>query len=314
MCGSGNTIKKGKHRRVQRYRCHDCNALFQNERRHSEEPVVKELWGNYVFGKQTMREMNHDKRTIRKLFKNYDAPTKQHRPRPVHLVVDATYFGERLEKTSWCVAVLRDPRTKENLVWQFAETETTSLYVDLKQQLIDLGYTILSVTADGFSGIQSAFFGISFQMCQVHMERLVTRGTTRNPQTEAGMVLLSLVRTLHVTDSHTFHRRLDMYIAKYRDFLNEKTTNPVTGERYWTHKELRSAVMSIIHYRKYLFTFEHNKKIPKTTNSLEGHFSHINEIIAVHRGLSRHQKQKVLHTIFLASTIAPTKGKLRHIL
>lgn len=230
------------------------------------------------------------------------------------MIADATYFGERLEETSWCVAVLRDPVAKENLVWQFAPTETTSLYSGLQQQLTELGYTILSVTADGFSGIQSAFSGIPFQMCQVHMERLVTRGTTKNPQTEAGVVLLALVRTLHTTDSHTFNRRLDMYITKYRDFLNEKTTHPVTGERYWTHKELRSAVMSLIHYRKYLFTFEHNKKIPKTTNSLEGHFSHINEIIAIHRGLSRPQKQKVLNTIFLASTIAPTKGKLKYIL
>lgn len=258
--------------------------------------------------------MDKDKRTIRKLFEKYEAPKKQHRPRPVHLVTDATYFGERLEESSWCVAVTRDQRAKENLVWQFGATETTSLYANLKQQLIDLGYTILSVTADGFSGIQSAFSNIPFQMCHVHMERLVTRGTTKNPQTEAGVVLLSLVRTLHTTDSHTFHRRLDAYITKYRDFLNEKTTNPMTGERYWTHKELRSAVMSILRYRKYLFTFEYNKKIPKTTNSLEGHFSHINEIIAVHRGLSRPQKQKVLHTILLASTIAPTKGKLKHIL
>lgn len=258
--------------------------------------------------------MDGDRRTIRKVFATYTAPKKQHRPREVHVVADATYFGERLEKSSWCVAVVRDPRKKENLVWQFSGTETTGLYVDLKQQLLDRGYTVLSVTADGFSGIQSAFPGIPYQMCLVHMERLVTRGTTRNPQTEAGLVLLSLVRTLHTTDSITFNRRFDAYIEKYRDFLNEKTANPFTGERYWTHKELRGAAMSLLRYRRYLFTFEHNKKIPKTTNSLEGHFSHINEVIAIHRGLSRPQKQKVLHTILLASTVAPTKGKLRHIL
>lgn len=261
-----------------------------------------------------MREMDKDKRTIRKLFDIYVAPAKTHRPRPVHLVADATYFGERLEETSWCVAVLRDPRVKENLVWEFSQTETTSLYVGLKEKLLTEGYVLRSVTADGFSGIQSAFSGIPYQMCHVHMERLVTRGTTRNPQTEAGVVLLALVRTLYTTDSHTFNHRLDAYITRYRDFLNEKTTNPFTGEQYWTHKELRAALMSLIRYRKYLFTFETDKKIPRTTNSLEGHFSHINEIVAVHRGLSRPQKQKVLNTILLASTVAPTKGKLSHIL
>lgn len=229
-------------------------------------------------------------------------------------MVDATYFGERLEETSWCVAVLRDPRAKENLAWEFAQTETTSLYLGLKEQLLAEGYTIRSVTADGFSGIPTAFSGIPYQMCHVHMERLVTRGTTQNPQTEAGVVLLALTKTLHTTDSKTFNHRLDAYINKYRNFLNEKTTNFFTGEQYWTHKELRSALMSLVRYRKYLFTFESNKKIPRTTNSLEGHFSHINEIIAIHRGLSRPQKQKVLNTILLASSIAPTKGKLSHIL
>ena len=272
------------------------------------------MWSSYVFGKQTMREMAHDKRTVRKLFEKYEAPKKHHQPRKVHVLADATYFGERREDSSWCVAIARDPKNKEDLVWQFAQTESTSLYVSLKEQLITLGYTILSVTADGFSGIQSAFSGVPYQMCHVHMERLVTRGTTKNPQTEAGVVLLALVRTLHTTDNHTFNTRLNAYIEKYRDFLNEKTAHPLSGERYWTHKELRSAVMSIIRYRKYLFTFEQNKKIPKTTNSLEGHFSHINEIIAIHRGLSRPQKKKVLHTILMASTVAPTKGKLRHIL
>lgn len=258
--------------------------------------------------------MDLDKRTTRKLFQKYQAPIKCHRPRSIHLVTDATYFGERTEATSWCVAVVRDPRSKEDLVWQFAKTESTSLYVSLKEQLLALGYSILSVTADGLSCIQSAFSGVPFQMCHVHMDRLVTRGTTKNPQTEAGVVLLALVRTLHTADSQTFNRRLDNYVNKYRDFLNEKTINPLTGERYWTHKELRSAALSLLHYRKYLFTFEQNKKIPKTTNSLEGHFSHINGIVGIHRGLPRLQKQKVLNTIFLASTIAPTKRKLKYIL
>lgn len=229
-------------------------------------------------------------------------------------MVDATYFGERKEDTSWCAAVVRDPRSKEDIVWQFTKTETTSLYVSLREQLLELGYTIRSVTGDGFSGLKAAFSDVPYQMCHVHMERLVVKGTTRNPQTEAGVVLLALVRTLHRTDSKTFNRRLNQYIEKYRDFLNEKTTNPLTGETYWTHKELRQALMSLLKHRQYLFTFEQNKKIPKTTNSLEGHFSHVNEVVAVHRGLSRVQKQKVLNTIFLASTIAPTKGKLKHIL
>jgi hypothetical protein len=232
----------------------------------------------------------------------------------VYLIVDATYFGERKESTSWCVVVARDMYTKENLWWTFTDTETTSTYREMRVDLEKCGYTILSVTGDGFGGIRQAFSGISYQMCHVHMERLVIKGTTRKPQLEAGQVLLALVKTLPKTNSHIFGKRVQMFIEHYRDFLNEKTYNPFTGKECWTHEPLRLALHSLIRFQPYLFVFEQDRKIPKTTNSLEGHFRHINEIIAVHCGLSRERKERVLCAILLAGTIAPSNEKLKEII
>lgn len=258
--------------------------------------------------------MDYDKRTTRKLFDQYKAPIKIHHPRPVNIITDATYFGERKEETSWCLGVIRDPAKQENLIWEFSKTESTSLYLRLREQLEEKGYTILSVTGDGFGGIRNAFQSIPFQMCLVHIERLVIRGTTRNPQLEAGQVLLALIRTVFKTDENLWNKRFRLYLEKYQDFINEKTINPITGEVYWTHKELRRATKGLIHFRKYLFTFKKNKKIPPTTNSLEGHFSHIKRVVSVHRGLSKQQKRKVLNSIMLASSVAPSKSKLDEIL
>jgi hypothetical protein len=295
----------------------DCGKFFRNSRR-SNIVVTKQIWADYVFGKQTYRELadNYglDKRTIRNRLEEYVSPPKLHHPRPTYLVVDATYFGERTEETSWCVVVARDPEKQEDLVWRFVETETTSVYINLRKELEELGYTIKSVTGDGFSGIRSAFQGIPYQMCHVHMERLVTRGTTKNPQTEAGQVLLALIRTLHSTTKKTFNKRLNRYIERYNIFLNEKTTNPLTGNKFWTHKQLRQATLSLINHKNYLFTYSSNTHISKSTNSIEGRFSHIKNITVLHRGLSRQQKQKLLHTLLLASTIAPSKAKLFEIL
>ena len=232
----------------------------------------------------------------------------------MYLIVDATYFGERKESTSWCVVVARDMYTKENLWWTFTDTETTSTYRDMRDDLEERGYTILSVTGDGFGGIRAGFKEISFQMCHVHMERLVIKGTTRKPQLEAGQVLLALVKTLPKTNSHTFRKRVQMFIEHYRDFLNEKTYNPFTGKECWTHEPLRLALHSLIRFQPYLFIFEQDRKIPKTTNSLEGHFRHINEVAAVHCGLSRERKERVLCSILLAGTIAPSNEKLKEII
>jgi hypothetical protein len=297
--------------------CKGCGKYFSASRK-TNRGLIKQLWKEYVFNKQTIRELaethKKDKRTIKSLLDKYQPPEKHHSPRAVHLIVDATYFGERTNQKSWCVVVARDQYTKENLWWTFAETETTSVYRQMRNELEALDYTILSVTGDGFGGIKSAFSGIPYQMCQVHMKRIIITGTTRKPKLEAGQVLLAFGEVLKDIDSHHFRVWLRGYIKKYGAFLNEKSFNTETGEWQWTHRELRRAALSLVRFEPYLFTFEHNRRIPKTTNSLEGHFRHINEIVAVHCGLSRAHKEKLLHTILLAGTVAPNKSLLSKIL
>lgn len=146
-------------------------------------------------------------------------------------------------------------------------------------------------------------------MCHVHMERIVITGTTRNPELEAGRALLALIKTLHYTDSETFKNYFKKYLEKYQNFINEKSINPLTGRMSLTHEPLYQASMSLLKFLPHLFTFEKDKDIPKTTNTLEGHFSHVREVTAIHRGLSRPLKEKLLAIIFLASTVAPKKEK-----
>jgi hypothetical protein len=214
----------------------------------------------------------------------------------------------------WCVLVARDPFQKENLAWTFAETETTYGYALLREELEHLGYTILSVTGDGFSGIRSAFHGIPFQMCHVHMERLVIEGTTRKPLTEPGRVLLALIRTLHKnTNSHLFTKRLRDFGDMYQHFLIERTTHPMTGEWSYTHEGVRSAYLSILRLRKYLFTYEHEHNIPRTTNSLEGHFRHVKKYLGIHSGLTQKHQQKILAVILQVSSVSPTQDILNEL-
>lgn len=281
--------------------------------------LEKHVWQDYIFHKQTLRELSatydKDPRTLRNILSRYRPPEKIHHPREAHLVVDATYFGERKEDTSWCVIGARDPYAQEDLAWTFADTETTSGYLVLRDTLEKEGYRIRSVTGDGFSGIKTAFSGIPYQMCHVHMERIVVRGTTKNPKTEQGQALLALVRTLHQeTDSHTFHTRLKAYWKECKPFLDEKTLNPETHRWDWTHRRLRQAAMSLRHHEKHLFTFEHDRSIPKNTNSIEGHFRHVKRYLGDHSGVDRQQAERILHSLLLASSVSPTDDVLKNIL
>lgn len=293
---------------MQTYWCRSCNGRFRSERRKNHS----DLWRAYVFGKQTVRELKentgYDKKTIFKYLDGVVLPEKKHKPRPIHLVVDATYFGTRIDKTAWGVILFRDADQKENLWWKYVDHETALDYREGKEDIESLGYVILSVTSDGFLGLPRVFEGIPFQMCQFHMKQIVVRNVTLKPQTEAGKVLLALAKTLTKTTQEEFDRRLRAFHIKYIVFLSEKTTHP-DGSKSWTHEGARRAYVSLLHWREYLFTYQKNLGMPNTTNTCDGHFSHIKDVVRIHRGLCKSFKQKVLDAIFLESTIAPKKKK-----
>jgi hypothetical protein len=187
----------------------------------------------------------------------------------------------------------------------FIDEEKIVHYREGRDYLLSLGYTILSVTCDGFSGLPELFSPIPVQFCHFHQAQIVRRYTTLNPKIVAGHELLGLVKTLTFTTEQVFAHRLSIFIDKYRTFLNEKTKNPLTSGSFFTHPKLRSAVRSLQIHLHMLFTFERhpNLHIPTTTNSLESHFSHIKDVVRIHRGLSILLKQKMIHTILLNSSI-----------
>lgn len=140
------------------------------------------------------------------------------------------------------------------------------------------------------------------------MKQMIIQGTTLNPKTEAGQVLLALSHTLTTTTKDVFTNRFRMYHEKYISFLNEKTFGP-DGRVSWTHEGVRQAYQSLLYWYNHLFTFHTDKSIPSTTNTCEGHFSHIKDVVRIHRGMSLSFKRKVLSSILLASTISPHRRK-----
>ncbi len=297
---------------VQVYRCKNCGVRFRNKRREHFKKE-KDIWFDFVFKKQVHRELvekyHLDKRKIHSYLEKYVLPIKAHIPRALFVVVDATYFRKQKNTEPWCAVVFRDPIAKENLWYGFGEVENHNLYSQGRVYLEKLGYVILGVTGDGISCLRKVFSDIPFQMCLVHMERIVIRKITRKPKLEAGIVLLALVKTLGRCSGDAWKERFKKYVEKYRDFLNEKSINPETGMQDWTHRELRSAALSVQMFLPYLFTYEKTKELSQTTNSLEGHFSHIKDIVRIHRGISTSLLKKVLSSIFLVSSIAPKNRK-----
>ena len=306
-CNSFNTKKNGHKEGKQTYKCNDCNKRFSG-RRIAKNNFKELIWNEYTFGKQTIREIKNrytlSRNTITKYLNSYKLEDKIHEPRAIKaLIIDSTYLRKRINTNTWCAAVFRDYFKKENIYYSFGEYESTTLYFSCRKEIERLGYTIEGITCDGNGAIRSVFNDIPIQMCLKHMKRIIVNKISHNPKTEAGEVLLALTETLIYTNSKDFKRRFELYREKYSSFYNERTYHE-NSPPSWTHENLRSAVLSIINNLPYLFTFEKHPALPKTSNSLEGHFSHVKDIIRIHRGIGEDFLKKVLGAIFNNNSIA----------
>jgi hypothetical protein len=79
--------------------------------------------------------------------------------------------------------------------------------------------------------------------------------------------------------------------------LNEKSINKKTNKETFTHQKLRSAYRSLKTNLPYLFTYKKYEylEINNTTNSLEGGlFSHIKNLVSLHRGISKVMKISIV--------------------
>jgi hypothetical protein len=208
-------------------------------------------------------------------------------------VADATWIGG-----TWML-VVRDPHKRENVYSKEVSSESTSNYQIVRAELEAQGFTFLVLVGDGRMALPWAFHGIPFQMCHFHMEQIVIRYVTLNPNLSAGVVLLDLIKTLPRTDGASFTDAFNLWRRTWHTFLQEKTVNPDTGRKTYTHRRLRSARDSVQRHLPFLFTFEKypDLHIPNTTNSLDGFFKKVKMSVGIHSGLTHARKLKLITTL-----------------
>jgi len=240
-------------------------------------------------------EYTHSISWIQKQIFEYEPAYKVHNPRAVNLVCDATFYGKRKDKLG--TLVFKDSITKEVLIWRHIQSETIKDYKYLITELIDLGYTINSITIDGKRGLYKAFEDYHVQMCHFHQKRIIQRYITKHPKLQASKDLQKILFRLTSTNQTIFAKNLDAWYEIHKDFLAEKTLNVLTGKESFTHAKLVSAYRSLRTNLPYLFTYKSHKylDIHNTTNSLDGGvFSPMKMLIKIHRGLTKSLKLKMV--------------------
>lgn len=215
-------------------------------------------------------------------------------PHHVVAIFDATHIGDED-----ILLMARAPHERINLGWAWVASETKGAYAGLRTFIEQKGYTLTGVVLDGRTGIPKVFEDIPVQICQFHQLQIVRRKLTLNPETKAGQTLLSLTFTIASSDPITFEYALTQWFKEYEPFITERTY--VLGTRRWhyTHRRVRSAYLSLKRNFPYLFTYQKYPELnmPNTTNSLDGFWSRVKNLLSAHRGKSKERKLKMVTEI-----------------
>lgn len=196
--------------------------------------------------------------------------------------------------------LFKDAYTKENLLKYYVKSETNALYQQGIDELKRNGFEVLAIVCDGRKGLFNLFGDIPIQMCQFHQVAIIRRHITKNPKLPASFELKELVAMMKMTDRESFEGGLELWLSKWKSFLNERTTNPITRKSHYTHKRLRSAYRSLKINSKWLFTWYDylGLNIPNTTNAIDGNFSDLKNKLRNHNGLSKGRKRKFIDEFF----------------
>jgi hypothetical protein len=213
-----------------------------------------------------------------------------------NVLTDTTYFGRKFG-----VMVFKDSITGDILFKQYVKQETNLLYLKGIEEIAKRGIKIQSIICDGRKGLFQLFPDIPVQMCNFHQVAIVRRYLTKNPKLQASKELWEITLLLKHTDKESFEGLLQLWIEKWKDFLNERKLD-LNGKNRYVHKRLRSAYRSLVTNLNWLFTWYDyiDLKIPTTTNAIDGHFADLKNKLRNHNGLSESRKKKFIDEFFKA--------------
>ena len=295
-CNKQRIIKNGRKYWRQAYKCTICGHKFVSQSR-IKKIKAKNLREEYSSWKQTYEQLAIDNwcssKTIQRVFdKHVEVEevfyNKNLAPRPSYFVTDVSWFGENL-----AVIMIKSCCYKKVIYAKVIDTECIEEYAIGIDFIEQNWWKVLWITSDWFKWLRKLFSCYVYQFCQFHQLKLITMYLTRKPILEPSKELRKIALDLKNSDYYNIKLKLDIWFAKYWDFLKEKSYSDM-WKWWYTHKRLRSAHNSLKNNLDVLFTYQDHLWMQNTTNMLEWYFRPLKAKIWVHCWLSRDRKIKLL--------------------
>jgi hypothetical protein len=280
------------------YKCKDCGKQFIGGKRRNKSQVITD----YIEGKQTLRQLalryDVSERTIRRDLTGMRFVHSISKYKDVTVQLDTTYWGRHFG-----LMVIKDALRNKILWHKYVRNETIAQYIEGISWLKSQGFKIYGAVIDGMRGLAQALYPIPVQMCQFHQILIIRRYLTQEPDLEASVQLLDLVKSITRMDKESFIGAFNEWYEKYKDVLNERVHDKRIKRNTppYMRPRLRSAYLSLRRNMPLLWTFYDHPEtgLPNTNNGIEGLFSDLKGKLRVHRGISKDNRKKLLDEYIL---------------
>jgi hypothetical protein len=280
------------------YKCKDCGKQFIGGKRRNKSQVITD----YIEGKQTLRQLalryDVSERTIRRDLTGMRFVHSISKYKDVTVQLDTTYWGRHFG-----LMVIKDALRNKILWHKYVRNETIAQYIEGISWLKSQGFKIYGAVIDGMRGLAQALYPIPVQMCQFHQILIIRRYLTQEPDLEASVQLLDLVKNITRMDKECFIGAFNEWYEKYKDVLNERVHDKRIKRNTppYMRPRLRSAYLSLRRNMPLLWTFYDHPEtgLPNTNNGIEGLFSDLKGKLRVHRGISKDNRKKLLDEYIL---------------
>jgi hypothetical protein len=280
------------------YKCKDCGKQFIGGKRRNKSQVITD----YIEGKQTLRQLalryDVSERTIRRDLTGMRFVHSISKYKEVTVQLDTTYWGRHFG-----LMVIKDALRNKILWHKYVRNETIAQYIEGISWLKSQGFKIYGAVIDGMRGLAQALYPIPVQMCQFHQILIIRRYLTQEPDLEASVQLLDLVKSITRMDKESFIGAFNEWYEKYKDVLNERVHDKRIKRNMppYMRPRLRSAYLSLRRNMPLLWTFYDHPEtgLPNTNNGIEGLFSDLKGKLRVHRGISKDNRKKLLDEYIL---------------
>ena len=286
--------------------CHHGQCWKRTDLANRNQNKLKDRWMLGVASLASLaKNIGIHRTTLSRRFGSLDIPPSPVPLRPLTHSPVLVLDGTAISKTTVLI-IAYDTISDQPLAWSFIPHEKFDVWHALLMR-IAIRYQPRAIASDGQKGLLKAtkmiFPHVPHQRCLAHIIRLSLAWLTRNPQTCAGKELRTLVRSLAlvktIAQASTWQDSFVMWNMRYESFLKEKSINPITNRKWYTHRKLRAVRSLVLNALPNLFWFTHDARIPNTTNAVEGGINAVlAELLHRHRGITEQQK-KALVTRFL---------------